>query len=162
MNFAGNFNDSMPESQMTPGKREVGNNVDPVMKQSNDSVKKLKSSYRDKNQTLIPAEGSFGQQDYNSENFMGSACKTGNNSMSDRNSAPKMDETLRKLGHDAKMSVVKWMPLFGESEEFEACCAARLDEILKQALDLEQNLIEQKECLRARMKSVSRTLMASY
>ena len=46
MNFAGNFNDSITESQMTPGKREVGNNVDPVMKQSNDSVKKLKSSYR--------------------------------------------------------------------------------------------------------------------
>ena len=50
---------------------------------------------------------------------------------------------------------------YSESEAFEACCAARLDEILKQALDLEQNLIEQKECLRARMKAVSRTLMAS-
>lgn len=54
------------------------------------------------------------------------------------------------------------LSFYSESEEFEACCAARLDEILKQALDLEQNLIEQKECLRARMKSVSRTLMASY
>ena len=133
-----------------------------VIEQPNDPTKKLKSSYPgDVNQISPDPESSFEHQDYNAENFMGSACKTGSSSIPAGSSAPKMDETLRKLGHDAKLAVVKWMQLFGESEAFEACCAARLDEILKQALDLEQNLIEQKECLRARMKAVSRTLMAS-
>jgi hypothetical protein len=44
MNFAGNFNETVPESKMTPGKREM-ENVDPLMEQSNDPAKKFKSSY---------------------------------------------------------------------------------------------------------------------
>ena len=45
MNFPGSFNQSMPESNKTPGKRDMGN-VDSSVEQPNDPAKKLKSSYR--------------------------------------------------------------------------------------------------------------------
>ena len=44
MNFAGNFNEPVSESNMTAGKREM-ENIDSSMEEPNDSVKKLKSSY---------------------------------------------------------------------------------------------------------------------
>lgn len=90
MNFPGNFNESMPESNKTPGKRDM-ENVDSSVEQPNDPAKKLKSSYgvgifsrgiyvfirtslylklsfiiQEDNPTINPAESSFEQQDYNS------------------------------------------------------------------------------------------------
>lgn len=44
MNFGGNFNEPMSESNMKPGKREM-ENIDSSLEQRNDAVKKLKSSY---------------------------------------------------------------------------------------------------------------------
>lgn len=51
--------------------------------------------------------------------------------------------------------------LFSESEAFEAFCPARLDELLKEALRLEQHLKNQKERLRERLMLITRTLQSS-
>ena len=45
-----------------------------------------------------------------------------------------------------------------ESEAFESFCPARVDELLKEARALEENLSEQKERLKQRLKFLSRTL----
>ena len=43
MNFSGNFNESLPESNKAPGKRDMGTTSS--VEQPNDPAKKLKSSY---------------------------------------------------------------------------------------------------------------------
>ena len=49
---------------------------------------------------------------------------------------------------------------FREGEAFEGFCPARLDELLKEALRLEQHLKNQKERLRERLTLITRTLQA--
>lgn len=50
--------------------------------------------------------------------------------------------------------------VFREGEAFEGFCPARLDELLKEALRLEQHLKNQKERLRERLTLITRTLQA--
>ena len=45
-----------------------------------------------------------------------------------------------------------------ESESFEQFCPSRMDELLKEALALEQNLLQQKDVLKNRLKGISQTL----
>lgn len=45
-----------------------------------------------------------------------------------------------------------------ESETFELFCPARLDELLKEAYTLENNMKQQKEKLKGRLKQLSKTL----
>ena len=49
-------------------------------------------------------------------------------------------------------------PTCSESEAFESFCPSRVDELLKEARALEENMMEQKERLKQRLKLISSTL----
>ncbi|XP_078376407.1 uncharacterized protein LOC144659778 [Oculina patagonica] len=70
----------------------------------------------------------------------------------------RLEAVLRDLGQDMKMMYLKWAQPFAEGESFEAFCPARLDELLREALRLEQHLKNQKERLRERLTLITRTL----
>ncbi|KAJ7380226.1 Testis-expressed sequence 12 protein [Desmophyllum pertusum] len=70
----------------------------------------------------------------------------------------RLEAVLRDLGQDMKMVYLKWAQPFAEGESFEAFCPARLDELLREALRLEQHLKNQKERLRERLTLITRTL----
>ncbi|KAK3731510.1 hypothetical protein QZH41_008541 [Actinostola sp. cb2023] len=70
----------------------------------------------------------------------------------------RIETILRDEGQGAKMSLLKWNPAFTESEAFEAFCPSRMDELLKEALQLEAHLKNQKEQLKNRLTHLSQTL----
>ncbi|XP_022788754.1 uncharacterized protein LOC111328557 [Stylophora pistillata] len=70
----------------------------------------------------------------------------------------KLEVVLRELGQDMKMVHLKWAQPFAEGESFEGYCPIRLDELLKEALRLEQHLEKQKERLRERLTLITKTL----
>lgn len=70
----------------------------------------------------------------------------------------KLEAVLRELGQEMRMVHLKWAQPFAEGESFERYCPVKLDELLKEALKLEQRLKNQKERLKERLTLITRTL----
>ena len=73
---------------------------------------------------------------------------------------PSRHDIIRSLNvNDASSRTLSLF--FREGEAFEAFCPARLDELLREALRLEQHLKNQKERLRERLTIITRSLHSS-
>lgn len=75
------------------------------------------------------------------------------NSEDNRNDIEEKDivQLLKDLGQESKMLYISWTNQFGESSSFEEFCSNRVDNLIKEALALENNLKKQKEYLRQRV-----------
>lgn len=111
---------------------------------------------RDQN-SLTNLSDRMGAQSHQSGSFL----SQGMNKSANSDDKGRLETVLRDLGQDMKMVYLKWSQPFAESEAFEAFCPARLDELLKEALRLEQHLKNQKERLRERLMLITRTLQSS-
>eukprot|EP00112_Aurelia_sp_Birch-Aquarium-sp1_P026352 Seg93.9 transcript_id=Seg93.9/GoldUCD/mRNA.D3Y31 product="hypothetical protein" protein_id=Seg93.9/GoldUCD/D3Y31 len=78
---------------------------------------------------------------------------------------PKETKKLHEILHEhlpqIKLSFEKWGDTFKECESFENLYPTRLDEIIREAKELEQQLKMQKETLKERLRFLTRTLAST-
>ncbi|XP_057293649.1 uncharacterized protein LOC130622227 [Hydractinia symbiolongicarpus] len=71
-------------------------------------------------------------------------------------------ETISSACHDIRQqslnAIMKWSQTFGDSEKFDNFYHTRIDELIKEASQLEQTLIRQKQMLKERLKNLTKTL----
>ncbi|XP_068670964.1 uncharacterized protein [Montipora foliosa] len=112
---------------------------------------------RDQNPVMSSSPDHMGSQPPHSGSFLHQELSKSGNS----DDKTRLESVLRELGQEMKMVYLKWSQPFAEGEAFEALCPTRLDELLKEALRLEQHLKKQKEQLRERLMLISQTLQLS-
>jgi len=129
----------------------------PVQKGGPDYGKLMQSGVNDSAEPLIK-KAKNGQQlssgaDQHPEELMNSTELTG---------PPKrvtsVKEVLEGLRTEADLLNTTWTQAFSESENYELLFPDRLDQMIHEATQLEQNLIRQKNALRERLGFLSTTL----
>ncbi|KXJ28356.1 hypothetical protein AC249_AIPGENE5900 [Exaiptasia diaphana] len=69
-----------------------------------------------------------------------------------------IEAVIQDEGKEAQMFLLKWKPPFTESEAFETFFPSEMDHLLKEILQVEAHLKNQKEQLRSRLTHLSQTL----
>ncbi|XP_076326216.1 uncharacterized protein LOC143233643 [Tachypleus tridentatus] len=69
-----------------------------------------------------------------------------------------LEKLLKDQGQEAKMVCIKWIGALSDSGAFENFSLKRLDELIKEALIMEENLKRRKEVLRQRLQILTKTL----
>ncbi|XP_064402225.1 uncharacterized protein LOC135347980 [Halichondria panicea] len=67
-------------------------------------------------------------------------------------------ECMGRVSDELKHLLLKWKEGLLESESFETFCPTRIDELLKEALEVEEQLKQQKKDLKKRLEGISQTL----
>ena len=73
-------------------------------------------------------------------------------------SAASMLELFQSLSEEYQLLNTDYSQVFRDSEQFEESCPGQLDELLQAAKALEKDLLQQKEALRSRLKTLQQSL----
>ncbi|XP_067666480.1 uncharacterized protein [Haliotis asinina] len=70
----------------------------------------------------------------------------------------KVSELIKELSADARMVTMQFAEMLEDSENYETFCVSQLDQLISDAIRLEETLKNQKDVLRQRLGFISRTL----
>ncbi|XP_046578181.1 uncharacterized protein LOC124285937 [Haliotis rubra] len=70
----------------------------------------------------------------------------------------KVSELIKELSADARMVTKQFAETFEDCENYETFCVSQLDQLISDAIRLEETLKNQKDALRQRLGFISRTL----
>ncbi|XP_020917455.2 uncharacterized protein LOC110254761 [Exaiptasia diaphana] len=153
----GPFDGTVRGNEKSPFDVMMINDVSPSVSQSSKGTKKAKMMSETNNEKGV---ATMAEQSSISPNKNGSESLVKEEILipSNKTNIRLIEAVIQDEGKEAQMFLLKWKPPFTESEAFETFFPSEMDHLLKEILQVEAHLKNQKEQLRSRLTHLSQTL----